>query len=826
MVVIVYGTDSAGQFAETIQRVKEQTEKTDSILAAEKIHSFSQMANERFCDHLIYDDILFVQAPYLAERHSIRALKRALAERPYIGIAMPAADGDAEAEGEGRTLYSLGAQGGTFLLSKYAMEKVGFFDEAFGTAEEAIRDYILRAIVEGYIAVSCTDSVFCLPPGMHMTEQPEKHAAQDLARLKRKWNMEEPDRRANREIVDLMEAEPEAPIRVLEVGCGFGATLLAVKNRHPNADVHGIEANEAKAQIASRYFDVGRQGLSERVSVFEPNSFDYVIFDEALNRRRELERELLLCRELLKEGGCVLAGYSNYKKLARTLSSCGYHAEQAGHAVKAKALGNQIYGVPPVEKYQERVNELADTPYLGEIHLWKYLIDNLSAGLGRIGERNLVFHAGIESDAFREAEAEELERNERLLEGLTEKEILFAVTPFRRFYQGKYDHTAIDDYIDSMDPGRYLALEPERELPEGEYRTRNRHVFSPAAVTAKYGLAESDRADIAEYLEANVFRPMEESYQVKLHPNLKSNAVIRASRVVKERDAYLAFFSEVLKRVKPKAIVYAHGPIPWVCYLDEAARKRGIPTVELAHGAGVWRLVYPPAFRHAKYYLTWSPLEAEGMLGFGYGNVFAVGKPFVYSHYENRTDAKTVKVGFVSSTEPGFLETALRMAARLPKEAYQVHYKSHSSETLSETEREEAERTGLMLSVGGVDMRDFLKEMDVMVGIRSSAIADALPYAHIKVIVLRQEKDLNISGNAEAMGRLAEAGDIVMASFEEELYREILSFQKGREYRPTPNSYWPMDSDHLFRDFIENQILAGGNAHEQSEDVGNDQTDK
>lgn len=823
MVVVVYGTDSADRFAETIQRVKEQTEKTDLILVAENIHSFSQMANERFCDYLIYDDILFVQAPYLAGKNSIRALKRALAERPYIGIAMPAADG--QAEGEGRILYSLDARGGIFLLSKYTMEKVGFFDEAFGTVTEAIRDYMLRAIVEGYIAVSCTVSAFYLPAG-HMLEQSEEHAEQDLAYLKRKWGMKQPDRCANRDMVDLMEAEPESPIRVLEVGCGCGTTLLAVKNRYPNADVHGIETNEAEAQIASRYFDVGMQELQERIGAFEPNSFDYVIFDEALNLRREPEKELLLCQELLKEGGCILAGYSNYKKLSHMLSKCGYRAQQAGHIVKAKALGNQVYGVPPVETYQERVNELAKMPYLGEIHLWKYLIDNLSADLCRMGERNVVFHAGIESDAFREAEAEELEQNERLLEGLTETEVLFAVTPFRRFYKGKYDQTAIDDYIDSIDSDRYLALEPERKLPEGEYRTRNRHVFSAAAVTTKYGLAESDRADIAKYLEANVFLPMEESYQVKLHPNLKSNAIIRASMVVKERNAYLAFFSEVLRRVKPKVIVYVHGPIPWVCYLDEAARKQGIPTVEIAHGFGVWGLVYPPEFRHAQYYLTHSPLEAEGMREFGYENVFAVGKPFIYSRCENTTDAKTVKVGFVSSTEPGFLETALRVAARLQQEAYQVYYKPHSSEALLETEREEAERVGLELSGGGVDIRDFLKEMDIMVGITSSAIADALPYTHIKVIVMRQEKDLAIVGNAEAMCRLAETGDVVMVSFEEELYREIRSFKKGKEYRPVPNSYWPVESDHLFRDFIEKQILAGGNVHESSENAGNDQTDK
>ena len=41
MVVVVYGTDSAEQFTETVQRVKEQTEKTDLILVAENIHSFS-----------------------------------------------------------------------------------------------------------------------------------------------------------------------------------------------------------------------------------------------------------------------------------------------------------------------------------------------------------------------------------------------------------------------------------------------------------------------------------------------------------------------------------------------------------------------------------------------------------------------------------------------------------------------------------------------------------------------------------------------------------------------------------------------------------------
>ena len=158
-----------------------------------------------------------------------------------------------------------------------------------------------------------------------------------------------------------------------------------------------------------------------------------------------------------------------------------------------------------------------------------------------------------------------------------------------------------------------------------------------------------------------------------------------------------------------------------------------------------------------------------------------------------------------------------------------MYYKSHSSETLSETERTEAERTGLEFSSGGVDMRDFLKEMDIMVGIRSSAIADAIPYTHIKVIVMRQEKDLGIFRSAETMCRLAEAGDVVMVSFEEELYREILSFQKGREYRPMPNSYWPVESDHLFGDFIEKLLLAKGNDQEKSENdgnAGNNQTEK
>jgi SAM-dependent methyltransferase len=113
------------------------------------------------------------------------------------------------------------------------------------------------------------------------------------------------------EVVALIGSHPpETTLRVLELGCACGATLLEIKNRYPNAELFGIELNEGAAAIARQFADI-RARDAELPLDYPEDYFDYVITADVLEHPVDPWGVVTNIRPHLKETGSVIASIPN-----------------------------------------------------------------------------------------------------------------------------------------------------------------------------------------------------------------------------------------------------------------------------------------------------------------------------------------------------------------------------------------------------------------------------------------------------------------------------------------------------------------------------------
>jgi 2-polyprenyl-3-methyl-5-hydroxy-6-metoxy-1,4-benzoquinol methylase len=89
-------------------------------------------------------------------------------------------------------------------------------------------------------------------------------------------------------------------VRVLDIGCGFGETLLYHKSR--GCEAYGVEADENALKSAEKF------GLNIKIGVFEPGMFpeaffDYVTMDQVIEHVPNPKETLREIAKILKPGG-------------------------------------------------------------------------------------------------------------------------------------------------------------------------------------------------------------------------------------------------------------------------------------------------------------------------------------------------------------------------------------------------------------------------------------------------------------------------------------------------------------------------------------------
>jgi GT2 family glycosyltransferase/ubiquinone/menaquinone biosynthesis C-methylase UbiE len=201
------------------------------------------------------------------------------------------------------------------LIKREVYEAVGDLDEQFSPGNFEDDDYCLRILQAGYRLMLCTDTFIHHEGSVSFREDPQSFYALMQINNKKfteKWGFR-PDYTLliRPEILQLIDEHEQAAIRVLEIGCACGATLLELKNWYPNAELHGIELNLHAAAIGSLVANV-RSGNIETMDLELPfEYFDYIIFCDVLEHLVEPWNVLRNVKPYLKKNGKVLASIPN-----------------------------------------------------------------------------------------------------------------------------------------------------------------------------------------------------------------------------------------------------------------------------------------------------------------------------------------------------------------------------------------------------------------------------------------------------------------------------------------------------------------------------------
>lgn len=114
---------------------------------------------------------------------------------------------------------------------------------------------------------------------------------------------------ARQEIAPLV---PETAHRVLEVGCGAGATIAWLKSIRRVEFAAGVELMPGPAEMARTVCDQVLVGNVENLSLpFAPESFDLILALDVLEHLIDPWAAVRRLHLLLKPGGCVIASIPN-----------------------------------------------------------------------------------------------------------------------------------------------------------------------------------------------------------------------------------------------------------------------------------------------------------------------------------------------------------------------------------------------------------------------------------------------------------------------------------------------------------------------------------
>jgi GT2 family glycosyltransferase/2-polyprenyl-3-methyl-5-hydroxy-6-metoxy-1,4-benzoquinol methylase/tetratricopeptide (TPR) repeat protein len=112
---------------------------------------------------------------------------------------------------------------------------------------------------------------------------------------------------------ELLAMIPRSARRVLDVGCGAGMLGNSIKQRQ-NAEVWGIERDEAMASLARDRLDRVISGDAERIEVeIEAGTLDCIICGDVLEHMRQPEEFLKQARGWLAPGGRLIASIPNVR---------------------------------------------------------------------------------------------------------------------------------------------------------------------------------------------------------------------------------------------------------------------------------------------------------------------------------------------------------------------------------------------------------------------------------------------------------------------------------------------------------------------------------
>lgn len=263
------------------------------------------------------------------------------------------------------------------LIKRNVFDLVGELDERFSPGNYEDNDYGIRILEAGFQNIVCWNS-FIYHYGSKSFRKDVNEYSSILKTNKQKfiekWHFAPRYYMFTRtEVIDVMDADVDDEISVLEVGCGLGDTLAAIQYKYPKAKVQGIELEERIAKLGSKKLDIKCANI-EHYQFSSEDKFDYIIFADVLEHLFDPYSLIRNMKKQLKDNGCIIASIPNLMNadVIYNLLNGDFTYKDAGILDRTHIrffTKNEIFRMFANEGYQvERVRGSIDPNYTTDAH--------------------------------------------------------------------------------------------------------------------------------------------------------------------------------------------------------------------------------------------------------------------------------------------------------------------------------------------------------------------------------------------------------------------------------------------------------------------------
>ena len=352
-IVVIDNASTDGSAAWLLALQKSQEEKGENTIAP-KIKIQCNPENKGFpggCNQGIFmaekeNDIFLLNNDTIVPPNAIFYLRMGLYENEKVGAAGSVsnhANNDQmvkEKKGSTEAWYKYGQEhnipmkypyekkawlmGFAVMFKRTALERVGYLDERFTPGNYEDNDIGYRFLKEGYTQLLCKNS-FIFHFGSVGFRKDQKAFDQLLTTNRRKlaekhgFAIDEYSW-VRSDMLSCIQEDRSAGIRILDVGCGFGATIAKAESLYPNSEVIGIEKEEKIAEVGGKLASIIKGDIETMELLFEKESFDYILIGNVLEYLKDPVQTLKKLAGILKYSGSIILSvskqYWNHEKIS------------------------------------------------------------------------------------------------------------------------------------------------------------------------------------------------------------------------------------------------------------------------------------------------------------------------------------------------------------------------------------------------------------------------------------------------------------------------------------------------------------------------------
>lgn len=200
--------------------------------------------------------------------------------------------------------------GFAMIVKRAAVNQVGGLDTRYEWGNYEDDDYGLKLTKARYELLLCHNSFIYHYGSLNMTKDIGKYGhymRENYQKFIDKWNFRIQDYSSLKiELIQRIKASCHDEIKVLDIGCGYGAALARIKYMYPKAEVYGVEENR-DAAVWGTYMGNILVGDIEKMDLpYSPQMFDYIIFSGREKTKGQIDWIYKHMPEYLKPQGELL----------------------------------------------------------------------------------------------------------------------------------------------------------------------------------------------------------------------------------------------------------------------------------------------------------------------------------------------------------------------------------------------------------------------------------------------------------------------------------------------------------------------------------------